>query len=991
MTSLLAAEASAAPTPCADLQITGVTIAPTAPSQTTLISGQPAKIEVGVKNAGSCAAGGFVVRFMTTKNSFTVVSGSIASLGVGKSTTLTLAYSFPKAGNFDTEVQLNPKREVPETNYANDIALKAITVVAASAKFVITHFSIASVDPTNAVVAGRPAVATVTVENVGNVAAGAFKVKWTPLTFATSLTQSVSAGLAPGKSETVQLSYTYTSSGTETATAAVVASGGTIALASSTLETVVEPQLANLRIVRVLAPSEGFATRSSTQQVEIENDGNAAAGHFIVQWSPGTGQTLQQQQVNGLAEGAKTILTFSYVYPKPGTYEGLITLDPTKLVKELFTTEKTAKTLLVIAEGTVDLTVTSVHVEAIAPGPVIQETPTLVTVKVRNQGNVESPSFVTQWNPDSLGISGSGTQSVTEETGPLAPETERTITFVFTYPKPGNYRGVAEVNPKRVVKESNYANNTQFVEVGVEPLPIALDFSTGIEVSSANISADAGRLYPGEEATESFTVKNSGPIATGPFEVQFQTEAGGVKQTRTIAGLNPGESQLESFKVTYSKPGTYALTAILDPSEQVDKVVNGFKPIEETSTVTVEAINLNFVSGIEISGSREFNTKGVLFPGEEPTAEVAIQDKSPVPTGAFAVQFESEQGGFKQTVFVEKLNAGEQKTVTFKLRYSKPGSYLMTAILDPFKAVDTQASGFGPIETSRGVTVDEKEATVFVEAPTLEVKASPDPFWFINLFVYEPGASCLAERDSVKGENIFKLIHNEAPLPGTSECPRAFENVGGTGRIGPFPSLANEVHLKEDQPLRASVHVETYPEEFEYVLFGSPAGSATVEKTREQYVELPSHPYNNEEVGGLGCKQSNGNENPEECFASFFSLFLENEAGPAFTPMHALARSATVTKHASARVSRKAAAARSQGEEPGGTVAEKQAAAERELAAHEAEERATAETETKAAEASERTKAIAAEQAAIAAIQELNTEVAQKNREQRAASGGGTQ
>jgi hypothetical protein len=983
--ALLAAEASAAPLPCADLQITGVTIKPTAPAQTTLISGQPANIEIAVKNAGSCAAGGFVVRFMTAPNSLTVVSGSIGSLGAGASTTITLAYSFPKAGNFDTEVQLNPKREVPETNYANDIALKAITVVQASVKFVITHFSVASVDPTDAVVEGRPALATITVENTGNVAAGAFVVQWTPFILATSVTHDVAAGLAPGKTETVQISFTYTFHGTATGTAAVLMSGGSIPLASTTLETVIEQPLANLRIVRVLAPSDNFATRPSTQQVEIENDGNAAAGHFIAQWSPGTGQTVQQQQVNGLGEGAKTILTFTYVFPKPGTYEGLITLDATKLIKELFTTEKTAKTVLVIPEGLVDLTVTGLSVEAVAPGPVVQETPTVVFVKVKNQGNIESPSFVTEWNPNSLGISGTGLQSVTEETGPLAPGGERTITFVMTYPKPGNFRGVAEVNPQRTVKESNYANNSEFTEVFVEQLPIDLNFSTGIEVSSPEFNAN-GVLFPGEPATVSFEVKNSGPIATGAFAVQFQSAASAVKQTRTIPGLNPGESQLETFNVTYSKPGTYTMTAILDPNKQVDKVVNGFNPIEETRVVTVEPIDLNFTTGIEVS-SPEFNAKEVLFPGEEATAKITVQDKSPVPTGAFAVQFQSEEGGFKQTQFVEKLNAGEPKTLTFKVKYYKPGSYTMTAILDPFKQIDKKVNGLSPIDSlPRVVTVDEKEASVYVTAPTLEVTHSFNWVWLVNLLVYDKGAKCYEYRYSAKGEVIEKLVHNEAPQYGSAEqC--AYDPIESvhTGVFGSLGGLSSETTLKEEEPLRASVHAETYPEEYEYVLFGSSAGSATVEKSRKEYVELPSHPYKEHWVDGEGCKQPGGDEYPTDCFNSLYTLLLESNAGPAFAPViHARSpevRSISAAHRLSRELAAKAAGT-SQNEEPEGTVSEKQADAERELEANEAAERKAAETAASAAEAAERTAAIAAEQEAIKATQELQSEVAQLNREQ---------
>jgi subtilase family serine protease len=986
-----AGEAAAVPPPpCADVQVSGVVIKPTAPSQTQLISGQPAEIEVAVKNAGSCAAGGFVVRFMTAPNSFVVVSGSIAGLGAGASTSITLPYSFPKAGNFETEVQLNPKHEVPETNYANDIALKAITVVQANVKLVITGFSVASSDPTNAVVEGRPAIATITVENAGNVVAEPLNVQWTPFTFAATLTHSVAAGLEPGKTVTVQIAYTYKFHGTATGTAGVSLAGHLMPLVTRTLETVIEPPLANLRIVKVLPPNANFATRPSTQQVEIENDGNAAAGHFVVQWSPGPGQTMQSQQVNGLGEGATTTLTFTYVYPKPGTYEGLITLDPTKLIKELFTTEKTAKTLLVIPEGTVDLTVTGLSVEAVAGGSVVQETPTVAFVRVKNLGNIASPSFVTAFNPNSLGISGSGTTAVTEETASLEPGEERTIEFLFTYAKPGNYRAVAEVNPRRAVKESNYANNSKFVEVPVEPLPINLNFSTGIEVSSANFIVDGGKLFPGEEATASFTVENFGPIATGPFEVQFQSQTGGFKTTRFIEGLNPGESRLETFKVTYTKPGEYTMTAILDPTEAVDKTATGFKPIEETRTVTVEPIDLNFSSGIEVS-SPEFNLHGVLFPNEAATATVDVFNNSPVKTPAFAVQFQSQAGGFKQTQFIAGLNAFEAKAVPFNVKYFKPGSYTMTAILDPFKAVDKKVNGVNPIEETRTVTVDEKTAAIKVEVPKIETTfAFPNHSWFMDLFAYEPSTAghpveCFYKRETSKKEQIFKVIHNEAPAPGPEKlCPQSQHSFSGANETF-NAGMQTEVHLKETMPLMASVHTEAYTvhkekigkKTIEFVTGASP-GIASVTKSRKEYVELPANPFS-QFVAGTGCRQPSGNEKPQECYQAFFTLTLQGHAGPAFAqmnPAHAVRGAAKASGGAAqAAIALQGAA---EGTEPEGTLEEKQATADREAAEHEATEREAAERAAAQAEAVERANAAAAEAEAVLTMQEVDSQIAEE-------------
>ena len=1007
VSGLGAGTASAAPSPCASLHVSSVVIKPTDPSQPQLISGQPAEIEIGIKNTGTCAAGGFVARFMLAKNSITVVSGSVAHLGVGESTTLTLAYGFPKAGNFETEVMIDPLHEVAQTSYASDIALTPITVVPVTKKLVITGFSVVSADPTGAVVEGRPATATITVENAGNVPAGAFDVRWTPYTFATVLTSAVPAGLAPGESTTVTLAFTYKFHGTATATVAALPAGESIALDTITRETTIEAALPNLRIVSV-TPFPNFATRPSRLRVEIENNGNAAAGPFIVQWSPGSGQTAQQIQVTGLGEGERKTIEFTYVFPKPGSYEGLVTLDSTKKIKELFTTEKTAKTNFTIAEGTVDLTVTSLTVEAVTPGPVIQETPTVATVKVKNLGSIASPTFVTELNPDSLGLSGSGSKSVTEESPSLEPGEERTIQFSFTYPKPscsgkdcakfGNYRTVAEVNPRHVVKETNYANNIAYTEVNVQPLPVKLEFSpNSIEVSSASLLSK-GELFPTEPASASFTVRDNGPIAVGPFEVQLRSGVqGGLPQTKLIEGLNPGESKTEHFEIKYSKPGSYTIEAVLDSGESVDKVgpTSGGQPyetIEIFRTINVTPIDLRFTSGLAASFLDA--PPNVSYPGDKGIETVTVENNSPVASGSFAVQLETlENGapagsGSKQTKFIENLKPLESKVVEFKVTLYKKATYFSTAILEPYKG-EQKRFGTGPIDSSTvETTVKEKEASLLVEVPTITVTEPIPSNWYDDLLVYDPGAKCYLKRESSKGTTIFKVVHNEAPgggelCLGQGEIPGVKAQQYGFG-------ATEGVTLKEETPLRASVEAEAYQShtvgkgKFKVTYTtGSSAGKASLERKRSQYAELAKTGPQGYTLHAEGCHEAEGNEKPTECFFVRMNLSLSSLIGPP----DARRRAARLAARAGLDPTRPVGVAAPQssqveeGEEPEGTVAEKQAQAEQEAAAHEAAERESFEAEATANEAAEAAKATVAEQEAIAVVQEFTKEEAQEQAE----------
>jgi hypothetical protein len=399
----LAGQASAAAPPCADLTIPFLEVVPASPLQTQLIAGQPAEVIIVVENAGGCAADGFVTQFKLSPTGPVVAAQALTGLNAGEFEVLDLHYDFPKSGNFDVVADVNPAHEVPETNYLNDIAAESITVVPAKVSFAITAFSITPnpPDPTGALVQGRPALARITVENTGNVVAGPAEVQWTPLARAHPLSQPLSAGLQPGESETVELEFTYTELGPVTSKAVVTAPGRLIPFATSTLERTVEAPLPNIRISGV-DEHPNFAGSASTIEVTLENNGNAAAGHFVVEWQPGKSQTAQVQQVASLGEGASETLFFSNVFAKAGTYEGLVTADSKHELEELFATEKTAKTTLVVPEPAVDLTVTGVSINPAEP---TQEKPASVTITVENIGNRPSPSFVTDWNPDAKKVS----------------------------------------------------------------------------------------------------------------------------------------------------------------------------------------------------------------------------------------------------------------------------------------------------------------------------------------------------------------------------------------------------------------------------------------------------------------------------------------------------------------------------------------------------------------------------------------------------------
>src|SRR4051794_10582382 len=101
-----------------------------------------------------------------------------------------------------------------------------------------------------------------------------------------------------------------------------------------------------------------------------------------------------------------------------------------------------------------------------------------------------------------------------KQTGPLSPGTSRTLTFTFTYPRAGDFRTLAHADSFNTVAETNEANNDRILNVTVQPAPIDLVIDS-FALSPASPVA-------GQPATATVTVRNNGPIATGPFAVQFR-------------------------------------------------------------------------------------------------------------------------------------------------------------------------------------------------------------------------------------------------------------------------------------------------------------------------------------------------------------------------------------------------------------------------------------------------------------------------------------
>ena len=459
--------------------------------------------------------------------------------------------------------------------------------------------------------------------------------------------------MAPGETRIVSFNFTYPFDGTVDTTASV----DTTNVVAETNEfdntrserLVVEPPLPDLEITNVVvnpAPAGSTTTVSAT----VTNTGNDPAGTFRVTWQPWFFAAPLSEEIGGLAVGQSQTVVFEYVFPFASTFDGTITADSLNAVPEVSETNNTAPTRITADVATIDLTVTDLRIECAGRGDdspslegscpngqnPVQGEPITAVITVQNLGNTPSGRFVTEWNPDTFEIIPQGPHTVSEETGPLAPGASRVIRLLFTYPRAGNFRTIANVDAFNTVQETVETNNEKILNLVVDPAPIDLVFDGPIVFNPA-------QPVRGVDATATVTVRNAGPIATGPFAVQFKSQdADFFPQNQFVNGLNPQETRTLTFTTNYFTAGTFTATAVVDVFNQV--LEPGFRENNNTITQSVTVVpqsavldvrldNLLVLNDLDpppiLSGDGEWNP--VLFAVFDPTATCQVNiDRGPL-------------------------------------------------------------------------------------------------------------------------------------------------------------------------------------------------------------------------------------------------------------------------------------------------------------------------------------------------------------------------
>ncbi len=607
------------PTECADLVVTDFRIIPSFP-----VEDQNATIEIDVKNQGTCDSLSFLVQWKSAQFAPTGPTDFIFGLPEGETITANFEYAFPEAGNYTTVATVDSDDTVEEFNEVNNIEILPITVLKEGIDLLITDFK---VEPAAGVDASIPPLpiqdrlsrVSITIQNLGNRAAGDFLVLWSPALLQTALQTQVN-GLDPGATTTVYFDYTYGFARDVLTTARVDSSYAVGEVDESnnveSMSLTVEPQRPDLEVTGLFfAPAQPVRGIAGSAWVVVRNRGNTPAPNFIVDWKPSGLAAPVARQINGLGVGDSTVVTFDYTYNFVGTFQSTATLDRTDQVSELDEDNNTENLEVVVEKDFIDLQIIRMD---IWPGPIggacrkiipqKLEEPILtegrnvnVCLQIINNGNAPSNSFVVEWNPDSLGLITPSLGTLVNQIDVIEAGEVLEVPIDYIYNQHGNFRVVAKVDAFNNVEESNEANQLFLENVVVQPAPIDLIITEFIIIPESPIR--------GSKATARITVRNNGPYPTDAFSVRWKPtgiEAGG-GPTAQVPGLNangqPDDSATVEIESTFYVAGPYTSFAEVDTFNQIIEANENnniaFRNVEVQPRETTLSVNFESLEVID--------------------------------------------------------------------------------------------------------------------------------------------------------------------------------------------------------------------------------------------------------------------------------------------------------------------------------------------------------------------------------------------------------
>ncbi len=666
------------------------------------------------------------------------------------------------------------------------------------------YVSALTVTPASPIV-GENTTVSVTVANKGSCPAAGFVTQWQSAANTQPALAETLPGLNDGDSHTFNWTFAFPKDG-NFLTTAKVDSGNAITETNEVnntkiLSVTVQPQTIDLKPTSIVfIPNPAVATDAMQAKVHVVNTGNTDATDFQVRWDPTPNGPPQTQQVNGLAAGSGTDVTFTYTYPFQGTFDTTATVDSLKDIKETNEQNNTLTQSLTVDPALPDLVVDNVVVNP--PNPVAGQVMT-TTVTVKNVGHRPAGDFEVDWTP----VFGQKLQQ--QVVGPLNDGDSVDVVFSYTYDRGGSFTGQISVDSTNKVREVNEQNNNDALQVTVG--------AATIDLVITDFEASPDPPVQGGDTTFTVKVKNNGNTAAGPFVVAVNPDSSNISSrgdqtvSSQVDSLDPGEEKTVTLHFQYPDPGNFRAIAQVD----ILKSVAESNEANNTSLLNlvvkpgdIDLVVTGFTIDTDLCDQATPNACSPMkyWSGTAMTAHITVTNVGSFPAGAFSIEWlrhETDTRGPSEAV--AGLGSGDSVTVDIHSTYSKDGTFNTFAVADPFDQVkegctnceDNNITPFAgnPIVIQPRLTTVQLVNTHFVVHNDLDDSPKGSGEWNTYFIVLDPNATNCVITWKVS------VIHIDLKLKKGFQCPGFNPNPDAPGDDDVANNKTINVTLTDFTPL----------------------------------------------------------------------------------------------------------------------------------------------------------------------------------------------
>lgn len=257
----------------------------------------------------------------------------------------------------------------------------------------------------------------------------------------------------------------------------------------------------------------------------------------------------------------------------------------------------------------------------------------------------------------------------------LKPNEEAKIEFKYTFKKKGKVKIEAVVNEEKKIEEVFYDNNRGSFEAEI--------YAPDLKIK--NISYSPEKIKACTKVKFKVVIENSGPCLAKNFDVKIlilgkaeaMTAPVFFEKDFKIDKLEPWKNKTIEFEYLFKESGKYTVKAIAD----YENVVVEENENNNDKKVEIEVLEREKLPdfGVELIGPQQLLTNTLY------RFEATITNYGEVEASTLVWLNISDGRSFESGVVL--VPAGGKVNVTFFIDFSAPGSYLLTATVDPYNTV----------------------------------------------------------------------------------------------------------------------------------------------------------------------------------------------------------------------------------------------------------------------------------------------------------------